>query len=333
MRQDETQNLAERFHVLRPVQGLIHVLADHVVPAPAIKLFGAFVPKDNAILQIAHDDGVMSLVEQFGLLAVLFLGAFALGDFGAEFGVHLLGAFAGAQDGEMFFLEFLVGTAELISHGIKTAREVAEFILASNRDAVRKIAVGQAVGGVDQFVNRLDDAAREDHGQHAGDENAGERAWNERDRLARDFLLEVMDRAIRLHNAYYQSSGVTDRRGGRNPTAFRIRVDAGDRRCAVEGGEVVRLRAITIADEEMAPFVEIGHHHKLEVASLEEVGGLAHRIDGAAVAGKLVVVFDAQKMAADGLKVFAAVDLANVAAGNLVVRIAVDGGGGGVDNS
>src|SRR5690349_7994466 len=62
------------------VKKLLRVFADHVFGRPAVNFFRALVPEQDVVIEIAHQDRVLCLVQQLGLLANLLFSAFTLGD-------------------------------------------------------------------------------------------------------------------------------------------------------------------------------------------------------------------------------------------------------------
>ena len=60
------------------VQQRLRALAQRLQPGPAVEALGALVPEQDAVRQVAHDDGVLRLVQQRGLVADARLGLLAL---------------------------------------------------------------------------------------------------------------------------------------------------------------------------------------------------------------------------------------------------------------
>ena len=60
------------------VQQRLGTLAQRLQPGPAVEALGALVPEQDAVRQVAHDDGVLRLVQQRGLVADARLGLLAL---------------------------------------------------------------------------------------------------------------------------------------------------------------------------------------------------------------------------------------------------------------
>src|ERR1051326_5547278 len=58
--------------------------ADRLFGGPAINLFGALVPEQNILLEIAHQNGVLRLVQQRRLLAILLFRALSFRDVAAN---------------------------------------------------------------------------------------------------------------------------------------------------------------------------------------------------------------------------------------------------------
>ena len=59
---------------------LFGVFANHFFSRPAVDFFGALVPEQNVLIEIAHENGILRLVQQRRLFANLLFSAFALGD-------------------------------------------------------------------------------------------------------------------------------------------------------------------------------------------------------------------------------------------------------------
>jgi len=62
----------------------------------------------DPVFEIAHHNGVMRFIEQFGLFAVLLLGPLAFGDFRAQFVIGLFGALVCEHYGQMFLFQFVM---------------------------------------------------------------------------------------------------------------------------------------------------------------------------------------------------------------------------------
>src|SRR6185295_8224038 len=60
------------------------VFAEHFLGRPAVDFFGAFVPEQNILIEIANENGILCLVQQRGLFANLRFSAFTLGDVAAN---------------------------------------------------------------------------------------------------------------------------------------------------------------------------------------------------------------------------------------------------------
>ncbi len=60
------------------------VFAEHFFSRPAVDFFGAFVPEQNILIEIAYENGILCLVQQCGLFANLLFSAFTLGDVAAN---------------------------------------------------------------------------------------------------------------------------------------------------------------------------------------------------------------------------------------------------------
>src|SRR3972149_2180545 len=69
-----------RLRCLFGVENLVCPFSNDFLRCPAVDTFGAFVPVDNAVIQIPHRDCIMRLIKQLSLISYPRLSLLALGD-------------------------------------------------------------------------------------------------------------------------------------------------------------------------------------------------------------------------------------------------------------